>query len=71
MLLGGEYLNYSVLDSHDPVHGQHLGIIIIEFGVGLTVASVMITIFFQFADRLALTRELEQEEARRADEERP
>jgi multicomponent Na+:H+ antiporter subunit B len=62
LLLGGEFLNYSVLDSHDPVHGQHLGILIIEGGVGLTVASVMVTIFYQFADRLKLIRELEQAE---------
>jgi multicomponent Na+:H+ antiporter subunit B len=50
LLLGGNYLNYSVL-AHDPVHGQHLGILLIEFGVGLTVASAMITIFFIFAGR--------------------
>ena len=50
LLLGGNYLNYSVL-AHDPVHGQHLGIIVIEFGVGMTVASAMITIFFIFAGR--------------------
>lgn len=50
LLLGGHYLNYSVL-AHDPVHGQHLGILIIEFGVGMTVASAMITIFFIFAGR--------------------
>ncbi|WP_417513837.1 Na(+)/H(+) antiporter subunit B [Minwuia sp.] len=59
MLLGAEFLNYDALDGHDPVHGQHLGILIIEFGVGMTVASVMITIFYKFADRLHLTRELE------------
>ncbi|WP_416899669.1 MAG: Na(+)/H(+) antiporter subunit B [Minwuia sp.] len=59
MFLGAEFLNYNALDSHDPVHGQHLGIILIEAGVGLTVASVMITIFYKFADRLKLTRDLE------------
>jgi len=48
LFLGGNYLNYSVL-SHDPVHGQHLGIMLIEFGVGTTVAAAMITIFFTFA----------------------
>jgi multicomponent Na+:H+ antiporter subunit B len=48
LLLGGNYLDYSVL-AHDPVHGQHLGIMLIEFGVGTTVASAMITIFFIFA----------------------
>ena len=29
----------------------HLGILVIEFGVGLTVASVMISIFYYFAGR--------------------
>jgi multicomponent Na+:H+ antiporter subunit B len=48
LFLGGNYLDYSVL-AHDPVHGQHLGIMLIEFGVGTTVASAMITIFFIFA----------------------
>ena len=50
MLLGGKFLDYSVL-GHDPAHGQHLGILIVEFGVGLTVASVMIAVFFTFAGR--------------------
>ena len=50
LLLGGNYLNYSVL-ADDQVAGQHLGILIIEFGVGMTVASAMITVFFIFAGR--------------------
>ena len=50
MLLGGEYLNYSVL-AHDPAHGQHLGILLVEFGVGVTVAASMITIFLVYAGR--------------------
>lgn len=50
LLLGGEFLDYDVL-AQDPKHGQHMGILIIEFGVGLTVAAVMITIFFAFAGR--------------------
>ena len=48
IFFGGNYLNYSVL-SHEPTHGQHLGILLIEFGVGTTVAGAMITIFFIFA----------------------
>ncbi len=48
MIKGGNYLNYSVL-AQDPLHGQHLGITLIEFGVGLAVASAMITIFYTFA----------------------
>jgi len=50
LLLGGRFLEYGVL-AHDPVHGQHLGILLIELGVGLTVAAVMISIFFSFAGR--------------------
>jgi len=51
MLMGGNFLEYNALDSHSPVHGQHLGILIVELGVGITVAAVMITIFFTFAAR--------------------
>jgi multicomponent Na+:H+ antiporter subunit B len=49
-LFGGKYLDYNVL-AHDPVHGQHLGILLVELGVFLTVASAMVTIFFAFAGR--------------------
>ena len=52
LLLGGNYLNYSVL-AENQKSGQHLGITLIEFGVGTTVAAVMITIFFAFAGRSA------------------
>lgn len=48
VMLGGNYLDYSVL-AHDPVHGQELGIVLVELGVGITVASAMMTIFFVFA----------------------
>lgn len=48
MLMGGEFLNYSVL-AHDPLHGQHWGIFTVELGVGMTVAGAMISIFFTFA----------------------
>jgi multicomponent Na+:H+ antiporter subunit B len=50
MLKGGAFLDYSVL-KHDPAHGQHLGILLVEAGVGITVAAVMIVIFFAFAGR--------------------
>jgi len=48
ILLGGNFLDYNVL-AHDPVHGQHWGILIIELGVGITVAAVLICIFYAFA----------------------
>jgi len=52
MLMGGNFLNYSVLATN-PIAGQHIGIIVIELGVGITVASVMILLFFTFARRVA------------------
>jgi multicomponent Na+:H+ antiporter subunit B len=48
--LNGKFLDYNVL-AHDPLHGQHLGILLVELGVFITVASVMMTIFFAFAGR--------------------
>ncbi len=50
IILGGNYLDYDYL-GHDPVHGQHYGILLIELGVGITVASVMITLFSKFTWR--------------------
>ena len=51
LLNGKNFLDYSVLAT-DPVAGQHLGILLIELGVGITVASIMIIIFFNFAARI-------------------
>jgi len=45
---GGEFLNYNLL-SENPVTGQHIGIMFIELGVGITVASTMIILFYAFA----------------------
>jgi multicomponent Na+:H+ antiporter subunit B len=50
ILMGGNFLDYGHL-AHEPVHGQHLGILLVELGVGITVASVMASIFFLFAGR--------------------
>ena len=50
MLLGGNFLDYSVLAS-DPVKGQQWGIIAIELGVGITVAGVLLAIYHAFAAR--------------------
>ncbi len=50
MLLGGAFLDYDLL-AHEAVHGQHLGILLIEAGVGITVAAVMLLIFYSFATR--------------------
>ena len=50
MLLGKNFLQYDSL-AHDAEHGQHRGILLVELGVGLTVAAVMVTLFFLFAGR--------------------
>lgn len=50
LVLGGNYLDYFVLDS-DPVAGQHRGIFWVELGVLITVAGVMLKIFYMFAGR--------------------
>ncbi len=48
LLLGGRYLDYSPL-AVQPAAGQHIGILLVELGVGITVAGAMITIFYVFA----------------------
>ena len=50
LFLGGNFLDYFVLD-RDPVHGQHRGIFWVEAGVGITVAAVMLKLFYMFAGR--------------------
>ncbi len=50
LLFGSNFLDYSVL-LHEQTHGQHLGITLVEFGVGMTVAAAMVTIFFTFASQ--------------------
>ncbi len=48
MYKGGAFLDYSVLSS-TQIKGQHLGILLVELGVGITVSFAMISIFFTFA----------------------
>lgn len=54
VVLGGRFLDFSVL-LDDPHAAQQAGIILVEFGVGVTVASVVMLIFVMFAKRRALT----------------
>ena len=50
LLMGSDFLDYAVF-GQDPHSGQHLGIFLVELGVGITVAAVMVTIFIAFAGR--------------------
>lgn len=51
LVLGANFLDYGSFDSHDPARGEHLGILLVELGVGITVAATMVVIFFAFAAR--------------------
>ncbi|MEO0398024.1 MAG: Na(+)/H(+) antiporter subunit B [Pseudomonadota bacterium] len=52
LLLGGNLLGYDVIDPESTHHaGQHYGILLVEFGVGMAVASTMLTIYYLFAGR--------------------
>ncbi len=52
MLLGANLLGYDAIAPGSAHHaGQHYGIMLVEFGVGLCVASTMLTIYYHFAGR--------------------
>ena len=50
LLFGDNYLDYSHFGPDSP-HGQEYGIIIIEFGVLVTVSGTMVAIFYSFIGR--------------------
>ena len=50
LLAGRPFLDYSAL-ADDPVHGQHLGVLLVELGVGIAVFSVVLLIFYAFSGR--------------------
>ena len=51
LLKGGLFLEYNALDREHPAHGQHVGILLVELGVGITVFSAMLMIYYNFALR--------------------
>jgi multicomponent Na+:H+ antiporter subunit B len=46
LVRGAPFLDYDALGSH----GQHWGILLVEAGVGITVSSVMVTVFYAFTE---------------------
>lgn len=50
LFAGYNFLDYSAL-AHDPEHGQHYGILIVEVGVGITVSAAMVAIYYAFGSR--------------------
>jgi len=51
LLCGGNFLDYQAFDRHHPQHGLHLGIMLVEGGVGIAVTAAMTLIFYAFAGR--------------------
>ncbi len=51
VLGGGMFLQYASISHHYHALANHLGIYGIEIGVGITVAGVMMTIFFETASK--------------------
>jgi multicomponent Na+:H+ antiporter subunit B len=51
MLAGGRFLDYTMLPADHPGDAEALGMTLVEYGVGITVCSVMITIYLQMTER--------------------
>lgn len=60
MLLGGGFLDYDQLNPSDRPAGQQVGIMLIEVGVGISVAAVVVAMFYALARRGA-QREVRRE----------
>lgn len=53
LVLGGKFLDYAFLNQQSPGDGEALGMTLVEYGVGITVCTVMIIIFNQLAEEQA------------------
>jgi|Deesub1362A_J573_1020465.scaffolds.fasta_scaffold00057_76 multicomponent Na+:H+ antiporter subunit B len=51
IIFGGYYLEYYALPLGHPEKASELGILGVEIGIGITVSAVMISIFFDLAER--------------------
>lgn len=49
MIMGYDFLDYDAIVPANPIKGQHYGLLLVEFGVGVSVAAVMVAIFYAFA----------------------
>jgi multicomponent Na+:H+ antiporter subunit B len=54
LFMGYNFLDYAAFDPGHPEHGQHLGILFVELGVGVTVTGVMVAIYYAFAARTSV-----------------
>ena len=60
--LGGRFLDYNPLIPGSPKAAQQAGIVLVELGVGITVAAVVMIVYTLFADRLRVVADLTREE---------
>lgn len=51
LLAGGTFLDYGMLQPTHAGDGEALGMTLVEYGVGITVATVMTTIYLSISDR--------------------
>ncbi len=54
LFAGYAFLDYTAFSPAHPEHGQHDGILLVEFGVGVTVTAVMVAIYYAFVGRTPL-----------------
>lgn len=62
VVLGGQFLEFTPLIPGSPQGAQQAGIVLVELGVGITVAAVVMLIYTLFADRLRVVADLTREE---------
>lgn len=63
VLLGGRFLDYAPLLPASPQAAQQTGIVLVELGVGITVAAVMMIVYTLFADRARVVADMDREES--------
>ncbi|MFV8753412.1 Na(+)/H(+) antiporter subunit B [Nannocystaceae bacterium ST9] len=56
LLAGGTFLDYGMLMPHSAGDGEALGLTLVEYGVGITVSSVMTTIYLMISERRSTLR---------------
>lgn len=60
LLAGGTFLDYGMLQPTHAGDGEALGMTLVEYGVGITVCSVMVTIFLMIGERRTTIRRGEE-----------
>lgn len=60
LLAGGTFLDYGMLQPTHAGDGEALGMTLVEYGVGITVCSVMVTIFLMISERRTTIRRGEE-----------